>query len=108
MKQLFSVRRAKAYIFRLVHSGTDFTVKDITDRYDITASQVHKLCKAHIGNFGKTAICDRRIELLANGTYRSYGHHGYKVIFPISNEPNPLLTESALLPIPQDRLVPPS
>ncbi len=86
MRQLFSVRRAKAYIFRLVHSGATFTVSDITDRYDIPASQVHELCKAHIGDFGKTAIFDRRVELLSSGVYRSYGHHGMKVLFPIGND----------------------
>lgn len=98
MKQLFSVSRAKVYIFRLVHRGIDFTVSDITDRYDISASQVHELCKAHIGNFGKTAICDRRIQLLKSGVYRHYGHYGNVVRFPIGGGRSPLYDESALLP----------
>lgn len=95
MKQLFSVRRAKFCIFWLVHTGRDFTVSDITDRYDILPSQVHDLCKAHMGDFGKTAICDRRIQLLPSGVYRHYGHYGskgrMKVIFPTSDKPNPFL-----------------
>lgn len=91
MKQLFSLRRAKAYIFRLVHRGIDFTVDDILDRYDISASQVHELCKAHMGRRFTTKIWDRRIELLTSGTYRCYGQFGYKVVFPVGDRENPFL-----------------
>lgn len=82
MKQLFLVRRAKAYIFRLVHRGIDFTVSDITSKYDISDAKVHELCKAHMGDFGKTAIFDRRIQLLSDGSYRHYGHMGNYIRFP--------------------------
>ena len=83
MKKLFALSRAKAYIFRLVRSSTAFTVSDIADRYDISATQVHELCKEHMGKFGTTAIYDMRIELLPSGVYRPYSHRRNGFIFPI-------------------------